>query len=161
MPKQELNNTQKSGVTRHDKENFAISESSFLVPLGKSKKLAALRKQSQVLQAIEKNPVQTDEVLSSGQNKEVNVLLKEAREQIDAKIAELMASYPPGKKNKLFALRYGSPESIKQMAMKTIFIRLGLVKPKRFALMESLDFFGTDTQSISIQEFNHEGHEGH
>jgi hypothetical protein len=147
LPKQEFNNPQKSGVTRHDKESVAISESSSLVPLAKNKKLATLRKQSQVQQTIEKNSVQRDEIPSSVPNKEANALLKAAREQIDAKIAAVMASYPPGKKNKLFTLRYGSPESIKQMAMKTIFTRLGLVKPKKFVLIEHLDYFGNDTQS--------------
>ena len=91
---------------------------------------------------LKKIRVQRDEIPSSGLNKEANALLKAAQEQIDAKIAELMASYPPGKKNKLFTLRYGSPESIKQMAMKAIFTRLGLVKPKKFALIENLDYFG-------------------
>ena len=124
------------------KNDFTISESSMLVPLAKSKKLAAIRKQSQAQQTIEKQPVKRDEIASSGQNKEANALLKAAREQIDAKIAELMASYSPGKKNKMFALRYGSPESIKQMAIKAIFTRLGLVKPKKFALIENLDYFG-------------------
>ena len=147
LSKQELNNPQKSGVISHDEESVTISESSLLVPLAKSKKLAAIRKQSQSLQTIEKNPVQSDEIPSSGLNKEVNGLLKEAREQINAKIDEIMASYPPGKKNKMFTLRYGSPESIKQMTMKAIFTHLGIVKPKKFALIESLDYFGNDTQS--------------
>ena len=144
MSKQELNNPQKSGVISHDEKSVTISESRLLVPLGKSKKLAAIRKQSQALQTIEKNPVQCDEIPSSGQSKEVNGLLKAAQEQINAKIDEIMASYPPGKKNKMFTLRYGSPESIKQMAMKAIFTRLGLVKPKKFALIENLDYFGND-----------------
>ena len=161
MSKQVLNHPQKSGVISHDKESAAISENTLLVPLAKSKKLAALRKQSQALQTIEKNPVQSDEIPSSGQNKEVNGLIKAAQEDINAKIDAIMASYPPGKKNKMFTLRYDSPESIKQMAMKTIFTRLGLVKPKKFALIESLDYFGNDTQPTSIQQFNHEEHEGH
>jgi hypothetical protein len=58
-----------------------------------------------------------------------------------------MALYPPGNKNKMFTLRYGSPESIKQMNMKAIFTRLNIVKPKKFALIESLDYFGNDTRS--------------
>ena len=89
------------------------------------------------------------EIPCSGRSKEVSGLLKAAQEQINAKIDQIMASYPPGKKNKLFTLRYGSPESIKQMAMKTIFTRLGLVKPRKFALIESLDYFGND---YTIQE---------
>ena len=142
MSTQELNHQQKSGVSSHDEKSVAISESSLLVPLAKSKKLAALRTQSQALQTIEKNPVQRDVIPSSGQNKEVNGLLKAAQAQINAKIDELMACYPPGKKNKMFTLRYGSPESIKQKTMKTIFTQLGLVKPKKFALIENLDYFG-------------------
>ena len=144
LSKQKLNNP---GQRSHNENCIVISGSSLLVPLAKSKKLAALRKQSQSLQTIEKNSVQCEEIPSSGPNKEVSGLLKEAQEQINAKIDAIMASYPPGKKNKMFTLRYGSPESIKQMAMKTIFTRLGLVKPKKFALIESLDYFGNDTRS--------------
>ena len=129
MSKQELNHPKKSGVISHYENSVAISESSLLVPLAKSKKLAAIRKQ--LLQSIEKNPVQSGEIAFSGLNKEANGLLKEAREQINAKISEIMALYPPGKKNKMFILRYGSPESIKQMNMKAIFTHLNIVKPKK------------------------------
>ena len=136
-----------TGVISQDKESIAISEGTLLVPLAKSKKLAALRKRSQSLQTIEKNPVLSDEIITSGLNKEVNGLLNEAREQINAKINEIMALYPPGKKVKMFTLRYGSPESIKQMTMKAIFTRLAIVKPKKFTLIESLDYFGKDSRS--------------
>jgi hypothetical protein len=141
LSKQKLNNPD---AFSQDEKSVAISESSLLVPLAKSKKLAALRKQSQSqsLQTIEKNPRQRDVIPSSGQNKEVSGLLKAAQEQINTKIDELMASYPPGKKNELFTLRYDSPESIKQMAVKLIFTHLGLVKPKKFVLIENLDYFG-------------------
>ena len=147
MSKQELSKPQRSGVIGHNEEGVAISESRLLVPLAKSNKLAAIRKQSQSLQPIEKNPAQSDEIRSSGLTKEVNGLLKEAREQINAKIDEIIASYPSGKKNKMFTLRYASPESIKQMNMKAIFTHLDIVKPKKFALIESLDYFGKDTRS--------------
>jgi hypothetical protein len=143
LSKQKLNNP---GLVNLDEKCLVISEITLLVPLTKSKKLAGLRKQSQALQSIEKDPVQNSEIPSSGLNKEVSRLLKEAREQINARIAEIMASYPPGKKNKMFALKYGSPESIKQMTMKAIFTRLGLAKPKKFSPIESLDYFGNDTR---------------
>jgi len=147
VSKQELNNPQQSGVISHDEERVATSENRLLVPLAKSNKLATIRKRSQSLQTININPVQSDEIPSSGLNKEVNGLLKEAREQINAKIVEILASYPSGKKNKMFTLRYGSPESIKQMNIKAIFTHLGLVKPQKFALIDSLDYFGDDTLS--------------
>jgi hypothetical protein len=136
-----------TGENSHDEQSVAISESTLLVPLAKSKKLAAIRKQSQSLQTIEKNSIPSNEIPSSGLNKEIDGLLKEGREQIDAKINEIMAFYPPGKKVKMFTLRYGSPESIKQMNMKAIFTRLAIIKPKKFTLLESLDYFGNDTRS--------------
>ena len=140
LSKNESNNLQKSGLINHDEKSVTISESSLLVPLAKSKKLAALRKQSQSQQTSEEIP-------TLSLNKEANGLLKAAQKQINAKIDGLMASYPPGKKNKMFTLRYGSPESIKQMAMKALFTHLGLIKPKKFTLIENLDYFGNDTQS--------------
>jgi len=147
LSKQTLNDPQISGIISHAEENVAISETSLLVPLAKSKKLAAIRNRSQALQTIKTNALQRSEIPSSGRNKEeVSGLLTEARDQIDTKIAEIMARYPPGKKNKMFALKYGSPESIKQMAMKAIFNHPNMVKPNKFALIESLDYFGANIQ---------------
>lgn len=147
MSKTELDKPQQSGVISHDEESIAISESGLLVPLTKSKKLAVIRKRSQSLHTVEINPVHSDEIPVPGLNKEVNKLLNDAREQINAKINEIMALYPPGKKNKMFTLRYGSPESIKQMNMKAIFTHLHIAKAGKFALIENLDYFGNDTRS--------------
>ena len=116
------------------------------MPLAKSKKLAGIRNRSQSLQTIKTSASQRSEIPPSGLNKEVSGLLTEARDQIDAKIAEIMARYPPGKKNKMFALKYGSPESIKKMAMKAIFTHLNIVKPNKFAHIECLDYFGANIQ---------------
>lgn len=149
MSKQELNNPQNSGSFDDDGVSLAASERSLLVPLAKSKKLAAIRGRLQVPQMLDKSPVQTDETSSLGLKKEVNGLLKEARELIDAKIDEILASYPTGKKNKMFALRYGTPETIKQMKIKAIFSRLAIVKAKKFALIERLNYFGNDTKPAS------------
>jgi hypothetical protein len=149
LSKQALNNPQKPSLINAKEKSMPISESSLLVPLTKSKKLAAIRKQSQSLQLIEKNPVQSSQIRPSGLHKE-DGLLTETQEQIDTKINELMALYPSGKKNKMFALKYGAPESIKQMTMKAIFTRLNMVKPKKFTLIESLDYFGNDTTQIEI-----------
>ena len=147
MSKKSLNNPQDSRKNCRAKESIAISENSLLVPLAKSKKLAAIRNRSQSLQTSKTNALQRSEIQSSGLNKEVSGLLKEACDQIDAKIAEIMACYPPGKKNKMFALKYGSSESINKMSMKAIFIHLNMVKPRKFAPIENLDYFGTNIQS--------------
>ena len=146
MSTQALDNPQQSGEISHDEVTVAVSESSLLVPLAKSKKLAAIRKRSQALQTIANNPVPTGEIPSTGLSKELKKLLNDAQDQINARISNIMASYPPGKKNSLFALRYGSPENIKQMNISANFTHLGLVKPKKFTLIESLDYFGNDTR---------------
>jgi len=147
LSKQTLNNPQNSRKICRAKESIAICETGLLVPLAKSKKLAAIRNRSQSLQTIKTNTLQLSEIQSSELNKEVSGLLTEACDQIDAKITEIMACYPPGKKNKMFAIKYGSPESIKKMAMKAIFIHLNMVKPRKFAPIENLDYFGTNIQS--------------
>jgi len=147
LSKQTLNNPQNSRKICRAKESIAISETGLLVPLAKSKKLAAIRNRSQSLQTIETNALLRSAIQSSGLNKEVSGLLTEACDQIDAKITEIMACYPPGKKNKMFALKYGSPESIKKRAVKAIFIHLNMVKPRKFAPIENLDYFGTNIQS--------------
>jgi hypothetical protein len=119
-----------------------MSQESQLVPLVKSKKLAAIRKQA--LQFAEKNRGQPDVFTPSKPTKQTDDLLKQAQEQVDAKINEIMANYVPGKKNKMFALKYGSPESIKKMSISTIFSRLHIVKSKKFMTIENLDYFGIE-----------------
>lgn len=143
--KQEVYNPQKSAVIRSDTKSMTMPASSLLVPLTSSKKLAAIRKQSQSVQALEKKPVPNSQIKLSGQHKDTDALLVEAQEQINAKINELMAIYPKGRKNKMFAIKYGTPESIKQMTLKAIFTRLAMVKPKNFAAIENLDYFGNAT----------------
>ncbi|MDD5461765.1 MAG: hypothetical protein PHG00_09045 [Methylococcales bacterium] len=151
MSRQDSNKEQKSGSISREGQGIAIPENGLLVPLAKSKKLAALRKQSQSLQSVEKTPVTHDETISSGLKRQVKGLLKEAREQINAKVDAIMASYPPAKKNKMFTLRYGSIENIQQMNMKAIFTYLNIAKPKNFALIENLDYSGNANPSKSTR----------
>jgi len=141
-----FNKPKKSAVISH----AMVSESRLLVPLTQSKKLAAIRKQSQALQTLEKKPAPSTEIAAPGLNKDVSGLLNEAQEHVNAKINELMALYPPGKKNKMFALKYGSPDRIKQMNFKAIFTRLAIDKPKKFAIIQHLDYFGNATMPVEI-----------
>jgi hypothetical protein len=78
LSKQTLNNQQKPGIISPEKKSKTISEISLLVPLTKSKKLATIRKQSQSLQPIKKNPVQSDEIAFSGPNKEASELMQKS-----------------------------------------------------------------------------------
>jgi len=121
-----------------------MSQESHLVPLVKSKKLTAIRKQA--LQLSEKNLAQRDVILASKPTNQANDLLKQVQDLIDAKINEFMANYAPGKRNKLFAIKYGSPESIKQMNITDIFSHLHIIKSKKFITLENLNYFGIDTK---------------
>jgi len=141
-----LNKLKKSAVISH----VTVSESRLLVPLAQSKKLAALRQQSKAPQTLEKKPAPSTEIAASGLNKDISGLLNEAQEQVNAKINELMALYPHGKKNKMFALKYGAPDRIKQMNLKAIFTRLAMDKPKKFALIQNLDYFGNVTMPVEV-----------
>ena len=146
MSESVFNKPKKSAVICH----ATVSESRLLVPLSQSKKLAAIRKHSQALQTLEKKPAPSTEIAAQGLNKDVSGLLKEAQEQVNAKINALMALYPPGKKNKMFALKYGSPDLLKEMNFKAIFTRLAIDKPKKFALIQHLDYFGNVTMPVEV-----------
>jgi len=81
-------------------------------------------------------------------DKETSHLLREAQEQITTIINTMMALYPSAKKNKLFSLKYGSPESIKQLGIADIFSTLKVTKPKQFKPIENLNFFGDQTSLL-------------
>ena len=144
MSESVFNKPKKSAVICH----ATVSESRLLVPLSQSKKLAAIRKHSQALQTLEKKPAPSTEIGAPRLNKDVRGLLNDAQERVNAKINELMALYPPGKKNKMFALKYGSSDHLKQMNLKAVFTRLAIDKPKKFALIQHLDYFGNATMPV-------------
>ena len=132
----------------HNMKPPTIVQSNLLVPLTKSNKLASFRKQSHPLLSSEKDPPGLDMRTSQRLHKETSHLLKEAQEQITTIINTIMALYPSAKKNKLFSLKYGSPESIKQLSIADIFSTLKVTKPKQFKPIENLNFFGDQTSLL-------------
>jgi hypothetical protein len=131
-------------LLKHPQKITKISHDadSLLVPLTKSKKLAAIRARTLTKQSNTKINFENNSLRSPTFNKERKTLLEAARNQINTRINEILTSYPPGKQNRMFTIRYGSPESIKQMNLNVIFSRLKIAKPKNFALIENLDYFG-------------------
>ena len=125
-----------------------IVQSNLLVPLTKSNKLTSFRKQSHPLLSSDKDPAGLDVRTSQRLHKETSHLLREAQEQITTIINTMMALYPSAKKNKLFSLKYGSPESIKQLSIADIFSTLKVTKPKQFKPIENLNFFGDQTSLL-------------
>jgi hypothetical protein len=132
----------------HNMKPPTIVQSNLLVPLTKSNKLASFRKQSHPLLSSEKDQAGIDARTSQRLNKETSHLLREAQEQITTIINTMMALYPSAKKNKLFSLKYGSPESIKQLSIADIFSTLKVTKPKQFKPIENLNFFGDQTSLL-------------
>lgn len=119
-------------------------QDSALVPLTSSKKLTAIRKQAQQF----KTPIDS-KVFEASPSKPTS-LLKESQDAIDAYINKIMATYSPGQKNKLFSIRYGEPEKIKQMSLLAIFHHFQIMMPKKFTFIETLNYFGLEPNNEII-----------
>ena len=132
----------------HNMKPPTIVQSNLLVPLTKSNKLASFRKQSHSSLSSEKDPAGLDVRTSQRLDKETSHLLRQAQEQITTIINTMMALYPSAKKNKLFSLKYGSPESIKQLSIADIFSTLKVNKSQQFKPIENLNFFGDQTSLL-------------
>lgn len=128
----------KSNAGRPPKVN--VTEHNLLVAHGQSKKLADIRKRLQPESPVATAPL-PDKQLLTGLKPEVAIELTKARQLIDDSINRIMKSFPEGKKNRLFAFRFGSVEAVKAMRIKAAFKTLGidehLVNMKLLADMNS------------------------
>ncbi len=106
-----------------EKSRVNIQEASLVVGLGKSKRLAAMR------QAIESKvnvePIKSKIKPNLNKNE---TAIQQARELITQKIAEIKTTYPQGRQNKLFALRYGSEDKLNQLSLKQLFSLLKMTE---------------------------------
>ncbi|MCF7970055.1 MAG: hypothetical protein K9L22_02680 [Methylococcaceae bacterium] len=102
-----------------DKSRVSIQESSMVVDLGKSKRLAAMRQaiESEVNIGLIKPKVKPN--LNKNET-----AIQQARELVAQKITEIKATYPQGRQNKLFSLRYGAEDKLSQMSLKQLFALL-------------------------------------
>mgnify|MGYP000046392715 CR=1 FL=1 len=106
-----------------EKSRVNVQEAGLVVGLGKSKRLAAMR------QAIE--PKINAEPIESKVKPNLNkneTAIQQARELITQKIAEIKATYPKGRQNKLFTLRYGSEDKLNQLSLKQLFTLLKMTE---------------------------------
>ncbi|HEY8158221.1 MAG TPA: hypothetical protein VIF10_05895 [Methylobacter sp.] len=125
-----------------DRQKVSVTERNLLVAHGQSKKLADIRKRLQP--ELKAAAVQLPEKqLFPGLKPEAATELNKARTLIDDRIAQIMHSFPEGKKNKLFGFRFGSVDAVKAMGIKAAFKTLGiddhLVKMK---LVAETDYHG-------------------
>ena len=130
-----------------DRPKVNITERNLLVAHGQSKKLADIRRRLQPDLPVEALPLPGKQPLT-GLKPEVATELNKARALIDAGINRIMRDFPEGKKNRLFAFRFGSVDAVKAMTIKSAFKTLGiddnLVKMK---LIAALDFHGNKVRA--------------
>jgi hypothetical protein len=105
------------------KSRVNIQEAGLVVSLGKSKRLAAMRQdiESKVNVAPVKSKIKPD--LNKNET-----AIQQARELITQKITEIKTTYPQGRQNKLFALRYGSEDKLNQLSLKQLFSLLKITE---------------------------------
>lgn len=118
---------------------------SLLVGSGKSKRLDAIRNKARgVVSPIDKK--QNQQSMKVGLNQNTTEALQQAEALIDETMQQLMNTYPAGKRNSFFKLKYGvNAEKIKQMSRKQVFtlLKLDNKKVRNFCLIENLDCSGT------------------
>ncbi len=129
-------------TTRKNSTKIVITEASLLVPQVKSTRLTSLAKREKKTDSFEKSRDLTDGNATIELAQEISVLLKNAVLTINRRIDEIKKRYPPGKQNKLFAIRYGDLKKLKQRRLKEIFELLDIEKPPKFNLIAELDYFG-------------------
>ena len=129
------------------KENFKVSvNSNVLVGVGKSKRLAALSNKAKGKKNIAGLAVnKSQHQFADGLKPETEMALQQSIKLIEEKITIILNNYPMGKKSTFFKLKHGVDiEKIKEMAMKDVFVLLGLetINIQQFRLIESLDSCG-------------------
>ena len=129
------------------KENNKVSvDNNVLVGAGKSSRLAALSNKvmgQKNITGLSNNKSQHQFV--AGLKPETEMALQQSIKLIEEKVTVILNGYPMGKKNTFFKLKHGIDiKKIKQMAMKDVFVLLGLetIKIQQFRLIEGLDSNG-------------------
>jgi len=120
----------------------AVSPSCSSVPLLASKKLQALVSVSGSVQANRHQPAGVTEKMLL-LKPDVAAQLQQAVKLIDERIDAIMLAYPSAMKKRLFAIRYGTVESLKAMPVKKALSVLGLGTAQMdVRLLANINYFG-------------------
>lgn len=122
-----------------DRPKVSITEHSLLVAPSKSKKLAAIANKHAPV--TPPNPIKANSTVSSAKS-ELEKALEQAQNLIDTRIHDIMASFPQGKRSKLFSFRYGSVDDIKSLTIPAAFKRLAIQQPINTRLLENRNYHG-------------------
>ncbi len=131
-----------SDKLKPERQKVQLNECSLLVPVGKSKKLAAMRSKIQTAAAA---PVvqPANRAMNSDLSREAAAELKIAQRLIDETCAEIMSCFPQGKQRSLFNIRFGSEDALKAMGIQTAFKTLGIDHHRvKMRLIAGLDYYG-------------------
>ncbi len=129
-----------------DRLKVSVTELSLLVSPGQSKKLAAIRNMFQAETKTEALQLQEKPVLTR-LKPEVASELSQAQKLIDARINEIMRSFPDGRKNKLFGIRYGSVTDVKAASIKSAFKLLAIdANQVKIKLLADFNYHGDAAQ---------------
>lgn len=124
-----------------ERQKVQLNECSLLVPVGKSKKLAAMRSKVQAAVAAVVQP--TAPAISVELSREAAAELKIAQRLIDETCAGIMSCFPQGKQRRLFNIRFGSDDALKTMTIQTAFKTLGIDHHRvKMRLIAGLDYYG-------------------
>jgi len=100
-----------------NKSTVAVQNFSGMVSLSKSKRLSSMR---DTVKAVD------PQAIIYKRNKGKLSLLEQARVLIEQTISEIKSTYPEGKKNSLFALRYATEKKMAEMTLGEVFKLLKL-----------------------------------
>lgn len=119
----------------------SVNEHRLLVAPNKSKKLAAMANKLPVDLSAKTLPTRESKAVS-GLKSELEIELQQAQDLIDTRINEIMNSFPQGRRDKLFSIRFGSVAAIKSLAITAAFKKLGTHHPVKTRLLASLNYHG-------------------
>jgi len=116
----------------------SVNELSPLVAHSKSKKLAAIANKSTTV-----SPPTPKTAVFSGVKSEPETALQQARQLIDARIHDIMRSFPEGRRTKLFTIRFGSVAKIQGLEIKAAFKLLDINHQQlNMRLLATLNYHG-------------------
>ncbi len=106
-----------------NKSRVSVQEADLVVGLGNSKRLAAMRQTIESKVNVEPFKTKVKPALNNNET-----AIQQARELIVRKITAIKATYPQGRQNKLFALRYGAEDKLNQLSLKQLFALLKMTE---------------------------------
>lgn len=120
-----------------------VQEAPAIVVSGQSSKLAALRDRAkQVSEPI----IAPAPSVNTRLNQAAASELRKAQALIDQRCAQIMASYPQGRQQKMFSLRFGPLDALRKLPVNMIFKRLD-INPQaiNLRLLVKTNYFGDST----------------